>query len=155
MISVLKFCLLLQYGCQETYDSRWCDYNCSNKRQRKRLNFLYQFCSIFQMKRFAVIEPLLQQHQHFLFCFLLCCVKWVVVSVLIRTSQKTIPTETFHLFLVVSYRGANLCWALGGIICNFTPILPCFLLKKWIAQPLQAPTVLTSLVKNMFQAYNF
>ena len=23
-------------------------------------------------------------------------------------------------------RGANLCWALGGIICNFTPILPYF-----------------------------
>ena len=33
-----------------------------------------------------------------------------------------------HSFFMSSNwtRGANLCWALGGIICNFTPILPYF-----------------------------
>ena len=30
-------------------------------------------------------------------------------------------------------RGANLCWALGGIICNFTPILPYF--QHWGDKP--------------------
>ena len=29
--------------------------------------------------------------------------------------------------------GANLCWALGGIICNFTPILPYF--QHWGNKP--------------------
>ena len=33
---------------------------------------------------------------------------------------------TSSLFMNVMHSGADLCWALGEIICNFTPILPYF-----------------------------
>ena len=43
--------------------------------------------------------------------------------------------EKDRIFLKQCYSnsGANLCWALGGIICNFTPILPYF--QHWGDEP--------------------
>ena len=35
--------------------------------------------------------------------------------------------------LLIANRGADLCWALGGIICNFIPILPYF--QHWGDEP--------------------
>ena len=49
-----------------------------------------------------------------------------------RQTSPTDNTNAKHLSFSV-HRGADLCWALGGIICNFTLILPYF--QHWGDEP--------------------
>ena len=52
------------------------------------------------------------------------------------TNEITKPlSETKFALIIKDYttRGADFCWALGGIVCNFKPILPYF--QRWGDEP--------------------
>ena len=49
-----------------------------------------------------------------------------IIRMNLKITQAIFLFNYSSLQIIVTGSGANLCWALGGIICNFTPIFPIF-----------------------------